>query len=255
MKTTSATFKNIHQKNIAKIFNELCYSHSRWDVWSDFITISAFAIVNRFDTNNYDKREKRVIKIQKNYSKSENEKFANMFAEIVLALDENPNQDFLGEMFMALELGNDHKGQFFTPYSVGRAMAEMNTYNANQNIEDKGWISVNDCACGAGCLLLAFANACRDSKINYQNHVLFIAQDLDFIASMMCYIQLSLLGCAGYVVIGDSLSNPVQSVDREGLIPVSSENTFCTPMFYSEVWNYRRIWHNMDLFMFGEKAK
>ena len=26
----------------------------------------------------------------------------------------------------------------------------------------------------------------------------------------MCYIQLSLLGCAGYVVVGDTLSNPIE---------------------------------------------
>ena len=38
----------------------------------------------------------------------------------------NPDQDMLGELFMALGLANEWKGQFFTPYDICRAMAAMN---------------------------------------------------------------------------------------------------------------------------------
>src|SRR5699024_11833427 len=65
-----------------------------------------------------------------------------------------------------------------------------------------------DPACGAGALLVAFANECLRQKVNYQTSVLFVAQDIDFTVGLMCYIQLSLLGCAGYVVIGDTLVRP-----------------------------------------------
>ena len=61
--------------------------------------------------------------------------------------------------------------------------------------QKQGWISVSDPACGAGALLIAFANECRRQHINYQTSVLFVAQDIDFLAGCMCYIQLSLLGC------------------------------------------------------------
>ena len=47
-------------------------------------------------------------------------------------------------------------------------------------IEKQGWISVSDPACGAGALLIAFANECRRQHINYQTSVLFVAQDIDF---------------------------------------------------------------------------
>lgn len=35
-----------------------------------------------------------------------------------MALDQNQEQDFLGKMFMRLDLGNRSAGQFFTPYHV-----------------------------------------------------------------------------------------------------------------------------------------
>ena len=38
-----------------------------------------------------------------------------MLAEVVADLEHNPDQDFLGELFMALDLGNEWAGQFFTP--------------------------------------------------------------------------------------------------------------------------------------------
>ena len=52
---------------------------------------------------------------------------------------------------------------------------------------------MNDSACGAGAMLIAFANAAKQYGINYQKQVLFVAQDIDHTAAMMCYIQLSLL--------------------------------------------------------------
>ena len=37
---------------------------------------------------------------------------------IVMALENEPEQDFLGKMYMNLNLGNHWKGQFFTPYNI-----------------------------------------------------------------------------------------------------------------------------------------
>ena len=46
-------------------------------------------------------------------------------------------------------------------------------------ISKKGYISVNDPACGAGATLIGFANAVMAKGINYQDHILFVAQDID----------------------------------------------------------------------------
>lgn len=169
-------------------------------------------------------------------------KRTEMLGIITLALDENPEQDFLGNLFMKLEFGNHWKGQFFTPYHVCQLMAEMNTNQLDEELKEKGWVSVNDCACGAGATLIAMANTMKNHGINFQNHSLFVAQDIDRIAGLMCYIQLSLLGCAGYVVIADTISSPlVGSVLNPS--PTESQEMWVTPMFASDIWHYRRLFN------------
>lgn len=53
----------------------------------------------------------------------------------------------------------------------------------------------------------------------------------------MCYIQLSLLGCAGYVVIGNTLTEP-----QVGPVLFGEESSRCwyTPMYFHPVWATRR---------------
>lgn len=57
----------------------------------------------------------------------------------------------------------------------------------------------------------------------------------------MCYIQLSLLGCPGYVVVGDTLVHPSVSLDKKGLLPKHTENIWLTPMFFTDLWNLRKL--------------
>lgn len=54
-------------------------------------------------------------------------------------------------------------------------------------------------------MLIAFVNVARAQGVDYQRDIIFVAQDIDFKVAMMCYVQLSLLGCAGYVIVGNSL--------------------------------------------------
>lgn len=116
-----------------------------------------------------------------------------------------------------------------------------------QKIGDRGWVAVCDPTCGAGALLVAFANECRKKGINYQTDVLFVAQDIDYIVGMMCYLQMSLLGMPGYVVIGDTLASPSVSYDKRGLLPVNKGNVWYTPMLRIPVWQYRIFMAQMEL--------
>lgn len=237
------------QKKIIKTMESLTGRLSLWEIWQDFIIMSAISIANTIDPPFREDREQTYLERARKYSKQELDAFAEMLAEVVIALDNNPDQDFLGELFMSMELGNEWKGQFFTPYSVCKMMATITYGNDLQNeIEKQGWVSVNDPACGAGALLIAFANECRrpGKEINYQTSVLFVAQDIDYLAGMMCYIQMSLLGCPGYVVIADTLTKPSTSIDKRGLIPVPGSNVWYTPMYFRDVWHWRRIFVQLD---------
>ena len=42
-----------------------------------------------------------------------------------------------------------------------------------------------------------------------------MAQDIDQTAALMCYIQLSLLGCPAVIIIGDSLVKPDMHPDND----------------------------------------
>ena len=146
---------------------------------------------------------------------------------------------------MNLDLGSHWHGQFFTPYDICRMMAKISLNggerDAKTEILDHGYISINDPACGAGATLIAAANQLRNQYINYQTDALFVGQDIDRIAGMMCYIQLSLLGCAGYVVIADTLSNPITGADVLIPCPKADQEMWYTPMFASELWTQRRL--------------
>ena len=227
------------QRELEKLYNKLCHRYSRYEVWQDMVVMIACAIANAVDKRHFDKREEMYMRVVKKYEKDELAVFPEFFTHIVLGMEENPDCDFLGELYMDLELGNKHAGQFFTPYDVCRVMAEVtiNDDLLKEQIAKQGWISVNDCACGAGATLVAAANILRSKGVNYQMQALFVAQDVDATVALMCYIQLSLLGCAGYVVIGNTLTEP-----QTGNVLFGEESSRCwyTPMYFHEVWSTRR---------------
>ena len=210
-------------------------------VWSDFIVMAACAISNAVDAEHRQEREKTYMEIAAKYKPKALESMSKILADLVMAYEANSDQDLLGELYMALGLGNDRAGQFFTPYDVCRCMAELNWSNATAKIRDHGFISVNDPAVGAGALLIAFANTCRRHDVNYQQSVLFVAQDPDYVTACMCYIQLSLLGCPGYVYVGNTLTDPCTSLDGNALIPVNPEKCWFMPMYFHPTWGGRRM--------------
>ncbi len=104
-------------------------------------------------------------------------------------------------------------------------MAKINVEDCKEQLKTKNMISVSDMCCGAGCLLIAFANEMKNAKVNYQRRIIFVAQDVDLVAGLMCYIQLSLLGCTAVVKIGNSLTDPF--TNNEPL----TEKLWFTPMY------------------------
>ena len=224
-----------HQKGIYERFRYLSDRYGRWEVWADFITMSACSLC----LSDRQKREKEYANIVHRYRPEEVQKFAEMFALTVEALERDPNQDFLGDLFMRFDLGNTWKGQFFTPYNVCQCMASLTAGNLGNQLEQQPWVSVCDPAVGAGALLIAFAQECLRQKVNYQSSVLFVGQDIDRTAAMMSFVQLSLLGCPGYIVVGDSLLHPMTGPSVLLPVPQEGQEIWHTPMFFSDIWQLR----------------
>lgn len=231
-------------KDFLSEFNKLTRVHRPFDVWRDFVIMFACAISNPLDKFHYKDREERYLSIIHKYSKDEQMIFPKLAAYTTMALEDNPEQDFLGKMYMDLGLGNSLAGQFFTPYSVCRLMADVVTNDLDKNLKDKlekqGYISIADECCGAGATLIATINTIKRKMekaiplMNFQRHLLVVGQDIDETVALMCYIQISLLGVAGYIKVGNSITDPITTDDDKS-------KYWYTPMYFSDIWMVRRF--------------
>lgn len=180
-------------------------AHRIYKVFADFCEMSAISISNAFDKAQYEKREARYLQIVAGYSKEEVYRFAEMLGVFTL-LCETGFRDHLGEIFMELDMGDDARGQFFTPYEISSMMAQLTLTDARSLIEQNGYITINEPACGAGGMVLAAAEAVQGLGVNYQQHIHVTAQDIDAQAVHMTYIQLALFHVPGVVLHGNTLS-------------------------------------------------
>ena len=231
---------NGREKDFMKLFDQLTYSRSGWQVWEDLMTVMACSICNAVDRRKeaFERRERQYERSIKALGGVDIP--ARILNTVVMALEENPNQDFLGRLYMSLNLGSHWHGQFFTPYHVSELMAKMAIGDGcKEDIEEKGYASVSDPCVGAGAMLIAAATAFRECEVDYHTSVLFIGQDVDPVVAKMAYIQLSLLGCPGYITVGNSLTNPQTG---HALFPEENEgqDLWIMPLFMHQAWEMRR---------------
>lgn len=186
---------------------KMCGRYSAWQIWSDFISVSAIALVNSCDLTQAPEREERYLQIVRKYDKKELEIFSKLMAKLVIDLEKRANQDILGEVYQALSLNSKVNAQYFTPYNISEMMARI--IIEPKDYKDDSQI-VSEPACGSGANLIALANVLKEKGINYQRNVYFVGQDIDPLVAKMCYIQMSLLGMPGIVIVGDTLSSPMK---------------------------------------------
>jgi len=230
-----------HRKNFVNLFNSFSGKYAKWQIWQDFIYCSATALSQPIDFRQ--EREDEYLRIIQKYDKREQDLFAQMLGEIILALEEEGFSDVLGELYMQLEMHNKWHGQFFTPMCIADFMGAIVNTDIVGLVEKKGYISVNEPSCGSGVMLISFCKNATEQGINYQQQIMFVAQDIDPVVAQMCYIQMSLQGMAGYVIVGNSLLNNYKQSDY-----------WYTPMYFSEIWHYRRKFQRLMAIMSAEKT-
>jgi len=114
--------------------------------------------------------------------------------------------DFLGSVATEMELLNAQIGQFFTPYDVARMMAMMSLNDAAALIAEKGFLTLQEPASGAGGMVLAAAQTLQDSGFDPGLHMLVNAIDLSPLCFHMTYLQLTLRGIPALVEHGNTPS-------------------------------------------------
>ena len=135
-----------HEKAFLSLFSQTARYHHRHQVFEDFVSCSVIALQNSLQF--CDKREEKYMRIVGRYEKTDISRMAQLLAHVTNGLDETPG-DFLGRVFMQLELGDKYRGQFFTPWDIGLMMARMQLGNVEDNFRDKPFITLSEPAAPA----------------------------------------------------------------------------------------------------------
>lgn len=209
---------NPHFKKMLKLFEGYRYKFDMYTVFEDFLYMCSASISNATDFVHYNEREAEYMRRVKKYSRDEANGMAEIMAELVMALELQPC-DYLGALFMKLEINNKWKGQFFTPYNVSYMMAKMTLPSTKEalmlEIEQKGGrITVNDGAVGGGAMIIAMHHAMLDLDVNPQEYLRAVSQDIDKRSVLMTFIQTALLGIDNTVILGDTLKLECKEVWR-----------------------------------------
>lgn len=194
------------QKIIAKLHEFDANGHSRYQVFRDWVEMSAIAIANAvtLQTKLREDREKQYLAIAGRYTKKEMYRFSDLLKMLADALEEKM-EDVLGDVYMKAGISSDRHGQFFTPYHLSQLMARM---NPDFLAPMQPHVELVEPSCGAGGSIIAAGEYLAENGIDYQRRINVTCQDLDWTCVYMCYTQLALLGFQGCVVQGDTLSEP-----------------------------------------------
>jgi len=208
------------KKAFIRLFHETARYHHRARVFEDLITCASISIENAWRKD--DDLEKEYLEVVARYEREDVERFAKLFGLITLGID--LKCDFLGGLFMELDLGSDQIGQFFSPYSVARLMAEMTMHDVERHFETHEILTLDEPAAGAGGMVIAIADVLKEKGINPQQKLWVRCTDVSPVAARLCYLQISLLGLPGLVVMGNTLT-------------LETRRMMFTPMHHWGMWN------------------
>ena len=205
-----------------KLFRDTARQRHRYEVFRDFVTMAALSLHNAI--NKVEKLEEEYLSIIRRYDREDVDRFPRLLAALVEVLQVEP-WDALGQLYMELEIASEHVGQFFTPPELSELMARL-TYGEELKSLSKPFVTVQEPACGAGGMILAFTKVMLEAKLDPAERLWVHCQDIDRTAALMCYVQLSLWNVPGVVVVGNTLTMQTREV-------------FYTPAHYLGRWDDR----------------
>lgn len=193
-----------YQNEFVTLINANARRYRHREVFSDFCEMLAIAFSNAVDKRQAVEREARYMHLIGRYEAGEQARFPLMTQCIQESLMLEM-KDSLGEIYMTMELSDGRRGQFFTPSTISSLMAKITAGDMAKQIEQKGFITVNDPAAGAGSTLIGVASEIRDLGLNYQKSIHVTTTDIDLLAVHMAYIQFSFLHVPAKIIHGNGL--------------------------------------------------
>ena len=195
-------------KEFVKYLTEVSDNHcikqeDRLDAFCDFI-------IRLFSTDSY-----KPEGFKPDVATPENEDYINLvsiWCEMVAEEMENGNYfDIFGQLYeqmFLLKSKASANGQFFTPDSLCRLMADITDADVEENESDRGHVRVNDPACGSARTLLAHFMAKTRKDHALAGRYFYEAADIDLPTCKMAACNMMIHGMQGRVVCQDQLLLP-----------------------------------------------
>ncbi len=206
-----------------KTFRELAPYKHRYEVFRDFVTMAACSLHNAVHKD--PAREEEYLQIIADYKKPDQMAFPKLLGQLIEALDGEP-RDILGPLYMELEIANKDAGQFFTPPELSDLMAQLTFADMLGKLEAQPFITAGEPACGAGGMILALIKVMIAKGYNPSQHIWVQCIDVDRLAALMCYIQLSIWNVPAEIIVGNTLSWEIREI-------------WYTPAHHLGFWKYR----------------
>lgn len=198
--------------DILKLLDKGAYKTNRYELLSDIFQCGAIAISNKFDIPQAEEREKTYLNIIKKYDKDMQYLIAEIFAKIYLLLTSQIDYgfaDYIGELYMKSETSSKNAGQFFTPYHLSKACAEVaiGKEKVEGYIEQDKILTLNEPACGSGGMIIATIDTLYNKyDFNYSRNLFVECSDIDARCVYMTYLQLACTGVPAVIYQRDTLS-------------------------------------------------
>jgi len=172
-------------------------------------SMSACALHNGFFK--CETREAEYLKIINRYDEPDRHRFAELLGQVVKMLEPEP-RDMLGPLYMELEIASKDRGQFFTPPELSEMMARLMIDDPLSKLETQPFITLHEPACGAGGMVLSVVKTLIDAGHNPADKLWVQCIDVDRLAALMCFVQLSLWHVPAEIIVGNTLTLETREV-------------------------------------------
>lgn len=198
--------KSSEERLVEEIEN-LGRTHGMNTVFTNFLELTALSLAIQMDPVNREERQERYEELEKSIDREALSSYGRMTLYLILAIREyrSDPKDILGEVYTGLKLSNEWNGQFFTPDSISRFMAELLQIPGDIP-EGEEYITINEPTCGSGTMIYGAVWAMQKNGFDYQRKSLFVAQDIDIRCVWMTYIQCCLYRIPVVVIHGNTLT-------------------------------------------------
>lgn len=190
MKTTKDT------PTFRSLIEQLVRRHDAYKVFAAFTHMTACALA-------HGTREPEYLDEAKRWERDELEIFSHALGALIMEMEARPFTDLLGGHYMDLALshkGQQWNGEFHTPQPICELMARV--IAGDTPPPDEGPITLCEPACGAGAMILAYAQAL---PADARRRLRVTAIDISKVACDMCFINTTLWGIPTEVIHGDTL--------------------------------------------------